>query len=64
MICGKRTVFPEPFQPTMRVSGALNWMVSPFSGPNERMLWLLVGALHRHSQQMDGPLYHHPVDFR
>ena len=32
-------VLPEPFQPTIRVSGAVKMMVSPFSGPNERMLW-------------------------
>lgn len=39
----RHTVFPEPFQPTMRVSGALKYIVSPVVGPNERMLPVSAG---------------------
>ena len=40
-----RTVFPEPFQPTMRVSGVAKTMVSPFSGPKERMPWIIIRSI-------------------
>lgn len=32
------TVFPDPFQPTIRVSGEVKWIASPLLGPKERML--------------------------
>jgi hypothetical protein len=38
-------VFPEPFQPTMRVSGAVKTIVSPFSGPKERMPWIIMRSI-------------------
>ena len=40
-----RTPEVEPFQPTMRVSGAVNWMVSPFSGPKERMPCIIMRSI-------------------
>jgi hypothetical protein len=39
------TVFPEPFQPTMSVSGAVKTIVSPFSGPKERMPWIIMRSI-------------------
>lgn len=39
------TVLPEPFQPTMRVSGVVKTMVSPFSGPKERMPWIIMRSI-------------------
>jgi len=41
------TVLPEPFQPTIKVSGALNRITSPWDGPNERMLHLSEGVKQR-----------------
>ena len=43
--CSARTVFPEPFQPTISVSGVVNTIVSPFSGPNERMPWIIIRSI-------------------
>lgn len=40
-----RTVFPDPFQPTMSVSGVVKTIVSPFSGPNERMPWIIMRSI-------------------
>ena len=39
------TVFPEPFQPTMSVSGVVKTIVSPFSGPKERMPWIIMRSI-------------------
>jgi hypothetical protein len=41
----QRTVFPEPFQPTMSVSGVVKTIVSPFSGPKERMPWIIMRSI-------------------
>lgn len=35
---GEPTVFPEPFQPTMRVRGVLKVIDSACLGPKERIL--------------------------
>ena len=38
-------VLPEPFQPTMRVRGAVKMIVSPFSGPKERMPCIIIRSI-------------------